>query len=192
MKALQMQFFSTVNTQNINVNNKPKEIASGINGWSVKEFLYPAMKEGDFAWIDKYNKGDCKFLVGTRGQYIQWLSQQEEIPNPCHSSGYYPFGIYCVMWGGQYHHCHGYTNSSYCADSSDFMPVLWVFEGLPPVDPRNESTTIDWDVERQRLGSGVYSTYTKSLSIDMPRHFIHSEDRHEEENNFLQKVLEFV
>lgn len=175
MKALESSFFSTVGTTPDSP--APIEVRCGFHGWSIGHFLTPVMKEGDFSW----NDGE-KFLVGTREQYLHWLSTTAN-PNIIWDQGFLPLGMFCVKTQGNVIRCKGISGRSiYCADGSDFYPLLWALEGLPTWD-------INYEVERTRLGTGVYHTFCKACGVALPHHWVNNEDVDEVEDNFLQKYL---
>lgn len=180
MKALEANFFSTVGSSA--TSTAPKQINCGFHSWSIGHFLIPAMGEGEFAWIN----GNEGFLVGTREQYLQWLSNQET-PNHIGDYHYYPFGIYCIKIGGRIFHGECILGGSgCCADKSNFYPLLWALEGGPSLNTKGE---IDYETERNRLGTGLYQTFSKKFGVRLPSYWVHEEDRNPEEQNFLQKYL---
>lgn len=180
MKALEARFFNTVGNSKSTLALAPHEIHCGFHGWSIATFLLPTMKEGDFAWTN----GDM-FWVGTREQYLYWLSQTET-PNVIWSDSYFPFGMYCAKVNGKFTHCRGISKgSAYCADKSNFYALLWALEGGPALKGKD----IDYETERNRLGTGVYHTFCREFGVELPSYWVHNEESKEEEQNFLQKYL---
>lgn len=183
MKALEARFFSSVGSSE-GPTEAPTEVRCGYHGWSVSTLLYPTMREGDFAWRDR---DDDRFLVGTREQYLHWLSSQDSAPNQTWHHGFLPLGMYCVRVGETIIHCTGISGaSSYCADKSDFYPLLWALKGPPA------GGEIDYKIERARLGSGVYKTFCKAYNVPLPIHWVKAEEVEEVEDNFLQNLIPLI
>lgn len=180
MKALEARFFNTVGSSQTTA---PKQIHCGFHSWCIANTLTPAMGDGEFAWIN----GNEGFLVGTREQYLEWLGNQSEVPNWIGDYDFHPFGLFCAKVNGRIYHCRCVLGgSSYCAHEGDFYPLLWALEGLPSLNNKGE---IDYEVESNRLGTGIYQCFSKRFGVRPPSYWVHEVDRNQEEQNFLQKYL---
>ena len=154
-----------------------RKIKSSLHGWSLANLVYPVLKDGEFVWGSDFMGGESDGLIlGTREDYLEWVSKNG-YQNPMSRLYFYPLGIIlCRDSDGHIQHGSAHTeHSSCCSSKNDFYPLFLALEGL--------------DADRKTIGTGVYLTYTKYFGIPMPKYFIHKDEKHEEENNFLQKYL---